>query len=149
MFTITKTTSQNPKFLQLVSELDKQLAIRNGSAHEFFAQFNKVDAIQHVIVAMDDTVAVGCGAIKVWDNKTMEVKRRYVIPDARGLGISKQIITTLEQWAKELGYSRCILETKSDMVPAIKLYEKCGYQRIPNYDQYIDVSSSVCFQKKV
>jgi putative acetyltransferase len=147
MLTITKTTSQNPQFLQLVSELDKELAIRNGDANDFFVQFNKVDLIQHVIVAYLDGLAVACGAIKAFEENAMEVKRMYVLPEKRGLGVSAIVLNELEIWAKALGYQRCVLETGDDMLSAVRLYQKAGYQRIPNYGQYADVANSVCFEK--
>ena len=147
MVTISRTTSQNPQFLQLVSELDKELAIRNGDANDFFAQFNKVDLIQHVIVAYEGSLPVGCGAIKAFEENAMEVKRMYVLPEKRGLGVAAIVLNELEIWAKSLGYQRCVLETGDDMLPAVRLYQKAGYQRIPNYGQYADLANSVCFEK--
>jgi putative acetyltransferase len=148
MFTSTHTTSQNPDFLALVTSLDSELAIRNGDANDFFAQFNKVDHIQHVIVAYEGNLPVGCGAIKAFEENAMEVKRMYVLPEKRGLGIAGIILHELEIWAKALGCQRCVLETGDDMLAAVRLYEKAGYQRIPNYGQYADVQSSVCFEKR-
>lgn len=147
MISISRTTSQNPDFLTLVGALDQELAIRNGKANDFFAQFNKVDLIKHVIVAYDGNLPIACGAIKAFDTLSMEVKRMYVIPEKRGMGAANMVLSSLENWAKELGYRRCVLETGDDMLPAVKLYQKAGYQKIPNYGQYADVPHSVCFEK--
>lgn len=147
MITTIHTTSQNPDFLTLVAALDKELAIRNGDANDFFAQFNKVDHIQHVIVAYEGNLPVGCGAIKAFEENAMEVKRMYVLPEKRGLGIAAIVLNELEIWAKAFGRQRCVLETGDDMLSAVRLYQKAGYQRIPNYGQYVDVANSVCFEK--
>jgi putative acetyltransferase len=57
------------------------------------------------------------------------------------------VLSELESWAAELGYPKCVLETGKRQPEAIALYEKQGYQRIPNYGQYIGVENSVCFEK--
>ncbi|MEL6143525.1 MAG: GNAT family N-acetyltransferase, partial [Bacteroidota bacterium] len=56
-------------------------------------------------------------------------------------------LAELEKWTKELGCSRCILETGTRQQPAIRLYEKCGYRIISNYGQYAGVANSVCMEK--
>jgi putative acetyltransferase len=144
---ITRTDSQNNDFQLLVKELDADLAIRDGDEHSFFDQFNKIDLIKHVIVASINDVTVGCGAIKEYDQQTMEVKRMYVKPEYRGKGIASTILNHLENWTKELNYSKCILETGIKQPEAIALYKKSKFINIPNYGQYAEVESSVCFEK--
>jgi len=90
---------------------------------------------------------VGCGAIKHYSDTTMEVKRMYVNPDFRGNRIAAKVLNELENWTIELDYERCILETGLKQPEAISLYERCGYTRIENYDQYKDVEESVCYEK--
>lgn len=144
---IIRTNSSNKDFQELVTELDKDLAIRDGESHSFFSQFNKVDKINHVIIAYLNEIPVGCGAIKHYSDTTMEVKRMYVNPDFRGNRIAAKILNELENWAIELDYERCILETGLKQPEAIALYERCDYTRIENYDQYKDVEESVCYEK--
>ena len=55
----------------------------------------------------------------------------------------------LEKWAAELGDESCVLETGKKQPEAIRLYEKSGYHLIPNYGQYADVATSVCFRKEL
>ena len=62
-------------------------------------------------------------------------------------GIASQVLTSLEQWAHELGFSRCVLETGKKQPEAIALYLKNGYTITPNYGQYIGVENSVCMKK--
>jgi putative acetyltransferase len=147
MYKIKRTDSDNSDFQKLVTALDKDLAIRDGEDHAFFAQFNKIAAIKHVVVAYEEGAAVGCGAIKEYEENVMEVKRMFVPLEKRGKGIASIVLGELENWAKELGYQKCILETGKKQPEAIRLYQKNNYATIKNYGQYADVESSVCFEK--
>ena len=146
---LVRTDSENKDFIALVKELDTDLATRDGSEHAFYAQFNKIDTIKHVVVLYEKDEAVGCGAIKHFSPVAMEVKRMYTQPAQRGKGLATAILTELEKWAAELGYQQCILETGLKQPEAIALYQKNGYQLMPNYGQYAGVENSVCFEKKL
>jgi putative acetyltransferase len=145
---LIRTDSNNTDFQALVQELDKDLAVRDGKDHAFFAQFNKIDMIKHVVVAYENNQAVGCGAIKEYSPGVMEIKRMYVPLHKRGKGIASVVLKELEKWANELNYRRCILETGKKMPEAIRVYQKNNYQVIPNYGQYAGVETSVCFEKQ-
>jgi len=147
MITFRRTNSKNKNFQQLVKELDADLIIRDGEEHSFYDQFNKIDNIKYVIVGYDYEKPVGCGAIKAFDQHIMEVKRMYVVSNRRGEGIASTILKELESWAKELNYSKCILETGNKQPEAISLYKKNGYEIIANYGQYENVENSICFEK--
>lgn len=146
---IVRTDSSNPDFIALVKLLDEELAIRDGAEHSFFAQFNQIDSIRHVVVAYADGEPVGCGAFKRYDVETAEIKRMFVRPEARGRRIAADVLTELEAWAIEEGFSAAILETGFKQPEAIRLYERSGYDRIPNYGQYAGVESSVCMKKSL
>ena len=133
--------------MQLVKQLDIDLAERDGKEHLFLDQFNKIDAIKYVVVAYEMEKPVGCGAIKEYKTDTMEIKRMYVAPQSRGKGIAGNLLTALESWAAELLYKRCILETGKNQPEAIGLYLKNGYKLISNYRQYASVQNSICFEK--
>ena len=147
MISIVRTNSGNTDFIELVRHLDIDLAERDEKDHSFYAQFNKIAAIKHVIVAYDDGQPVACGAIKEYEPGTMEVKRMFTLPASRGKGIAARVLSELENWASELKYAKCVLETGKKQPEAIRLYEKSGYKLIPNYGQYAGVENSVCFEK--
>ncbi len=149
MLTIIRTNSDNIDFQELVIELDKDLAIKNGDKNDFFVQFNKIDAIKHAIVAFDGGEPVGCGAIKKYDESTIEVKRMFVPAEKRGNGVATMVLKELENWAEQLGYKRIILETGLKMLDAVALYKKNDYKVIANYGQYENNSSSICFEKLI
>jgi putative acetyltransferase len=144
---ITRTNSDHPHFIQLVEELDKDLALRDGNDHFFYSQYNTIQNIRHTVVVYDHGMPVGCGAIKEYDDQSMEVKRMYTLPPYRGKGVAMAALTALEGWAAELGYTRCVLETGKRQPEAIALYEKSGYHITANYGQYVGVDNSVCFEK--
>lgn len=149
MVQLIKTNSTSEDFIQLVRLLDSELAIKDGDDHAFYHQFNGITNLNYVIVAYKDDQAIGCGAIKPFDDSIMEVKRMFVPENARGLGIATKIINELERWAASLGYKKCILETGKKQVEAIALYKKCNYKIIPNYGQYQGVENSICFEKQL
>jgi len=144
---LLRTNSSHIDFIKLVKSLDLDLAKRDGDDHAFYAQFNKIDTIKHVVIAYQNETPLGCGAIKPYSNEAMEVKRMYTTIESRGKGIASKILTELETWASELNYKKCVLETGIKQPEAIRLYEKNGYRLTPNYGQYINVLESKCFEK--
>lgn len=149
MTTLKRTTATNPDFVALVSQLDAELAIRDGDDHDFYHQFNGLEHIKYVVLVYENDIAIGCGAIKKFTDTSIEVKRMFVDLEHRGKGVAVSILNELEAWAKELGYKFCILETGINQPEAIRLYTKTGYKSIENYGQYAGVSTSYCFQKRV
>jgi putative acetyltransferase len=149
MIKIVRTDSDDQDFINLVKNLDADLAERDGNDHSFYAQFNKIDKIKYVVVAYENNKPMGCGAIKEYAPNTMEIKRMYTLPESRRKGIASKVLTELEIWATELSYEKCILETGKKQPEAIALYKKNGYKLIPNYGQYTEIENSLCFEKVV
>ncbi len=147
MIRIIKTDASQPDFKKLVEFLDADLAERDGEEHSFYDQFNKLHLIKYALVAYEKDIPVACGAIKEFEPNVMEVKRMYVTPEKRGKGIATKVLYALENWARDLGYQKCVLETGKRQPEAIALYTKNGYQIIPNYGQYAGIENSVCFEK--
>jgi GNAT superfamily N-acetyltransferase len=147
---IQKTTSENSDYQQLIVLLDADLKIKDGDEHAFFAFHNRSDDIKHILLYYIDNQAVGCGAYKHYTDKTVEIKRMFVRPEARGNGIAVHLLNELEQWAAENGYTECILETGQKMTDALALYRKKGYVITANYGQYIGMEhSSICMAKQL
>jgi putative acetyltransferase len=91
-----------------------------------------------LLLAMDGQKAMGCGALRNIDSiqyRTCEMKRLYVRPEARGVGLGKQIARRLIQEAVRLGYSAMVLDTLDRLEAAIKIYKSLGFVRTePYYD---------------
>jgi len=147
MISIVRTTSDNKDFGNLVIQLDAYLRILDGEDHAFYAQFNKTNLLKNALICYENNLAVGIGAYKEYDSETAEIKRMFTLPEYRGKGIAKAILTELELWAKEENYTTSILETGYMQKDAIGLYQKLGYEVTENFGQYIGVANSVCMKK--
>jgi len=144
---IIRTNSDNTDFMNLVKELDAYLAVTDGEEHSFYSQYNTLDTIKYAVVVYEGSTPIGCGAIKEYSVKAVEVKRMYAVPSHRKKGIATLVLTELEKWAVELFYEKCILETGKRQYEAVKFYMKNNYTLISNYGQYMGVANSLCFEK--
>jgi GNAT superfamily N-acetyltransferase len=147
--TITRTSSDDPDFQQLSQELEDDLKIRDGDQHLFYSELNKIDWIQQVLVVYKNSIPIACGAIRAYNNDTMEIKRMFVQPAHRGQQIATAILAELEKWTEELNCKHCVLETGKNQPEAITFYKKNQYQLIPNFGKYADSENSICFEKKI
>jgi putative acetyltransferase len=125
------------------------LAITDEDEHDFYNQFNSSNTVKHVIVIYENQVAIGCGAIKLYEENKWEIKRMYIEPSLRGQGLASQLLKELEKWANELGVKTLILETGKRQIEAVALYHKNAYLLMPNFGQYIGIENSVCFRKEI
>lgn len=91
--------------------------------------------------------AVACGATRPIEPGVAEIKRMYVRRSARGHGFSKQILSALEDAARQAGVTRLILETGNRQPEAVSLYRTAGYVAIPPYGEYLGNEYSRCFEK--
>jgi putative acetyltransferase len=146
---IIRTDNNNLDFQALITELDAYLKITDGEDHEFYNQFNSLKKINNVVVAFQNEQAIGCGAFRKFDANTVEIKRMYVKVTYRGSGVANTVLSSLEQWASEEGFTKCVLETGNRQIDAIKFYKKSGYRSIPNYGQYAQMEESNCFEKLI
>ncbi|HEX3129111.1 MAG TPA: GNAT family N-acetyltransferase [Thermoanaerobaculia bacterium] len=101
------------------------------------------------LVARVDGVPMACGAIRKNDDETVEIKRMYVAPEARGQGLSRRVLSALEAEAARLNVKRIVLETEPRQHAAIALYERSGFQRIPAFGEYIGSPMSICMEKRL
>ncbi len=86
------------------------------------------------LIARLDGEAVGCGALKVRGRKLGEIKRMWVAPSARGLGIAQRLLEALERQAAELGLNTVQLDTNRALKEAQAMYLRNGYTEIPAYN---------------
>jgi drug/metabolite transporter (DMT)-like permease/GNAT superfamily N-acetyltransferase len=77
---------------------------------------------------------VACGGIRSLGDGVAEVKRMYVVPEARGEGIGAQLLKRLEDEARRRGYSHLRLDTAAPLTAAQALYRRAGYREIPDYN---------------
>jgi len=99
-----------------------------------------------IFLARDEKECFGCGAIRMLGpikNRTCEMKRLYVRPSARGLGIGKQIARRLVQEGVRLGYRTMVLDTLDRLEAAIRLYKSLGF--VPAEPYYDNPLSGVMY----
>ncbi|HZX58169.1 MAG TPA: GNAT family N-acetyltransferase [Mucilaginibacter sp.] len=147
--TIVRTESSDPDFPLLVALLNFELRERYGEAQVVYDTFNVISNLDTVVIAYRDDVAAGCRCFKKIDEKTVEIKRMFVKPGERKHGVASAILSEVEVWAKEDGFSYVILETAHKQHEAIAFYKKQGYKIIPNYGPYVGMETSICFGKKL
>jgi putative acetyltransferase len=102
-----------------------------------------------LVVRDDDDRAIGCGGIARFDDTRGEVKRMYIVPEARGRGLGRRLLEELEGEARRLGYASVVLETGDRQQEAVGLYESTGYERIPCYPPYDSRELSICYEKQL
>lgn len=107
------------------------------------------------IVLIKDGEPIACGGLRLINedeiNSIAEIKRVYVVPEARGQanGISDFLLKQLELHAAGMGWRTLRLQTSRNMVAANRFYERHGYGLVPNYGEYADSSSAVSYEKIV
>ncbi len=147
MIRLERTHKDDPRFLDLVSLLDRDISLRYEDGNASYAPFNLLGKITAVVLAFIDNEPVGCGAFKPFLENGVELKRVFVKPAFRGRGISKRVMSELETWAAEKGCTHAVLETGIHQPEAISLYEGIGYRRRENFGPYVGFAESVCFEK--
>jgi DNA-binding MarR family transcriptional regulator/GNAT superfamily N-acetyltransferase len=96
------------------------------------------------LVARRGAVPLGCGSLKFHPDAPPDIKRMWVSPDARGLGLGRRLLRALEQRAQEAGATAIRLETNAALVEAIHMYRAAGYAEVeafndePNADHWFE-----------
>ena len=146
---IVKTTSENPDFVNLIAALDKSLWERYPELKFDYWGNNILELNPNVVILYLEEKAVACACFKKYDKNTIEIKRMFVSPEVRGMGLAQTILLKLEGWAHELGYSFSVLETLYKQEEAIALYQKTGYDIVDNYEPYVGLENSICMRKPI
>jgi DNA-binding MarR family transcriptional regulator/GNAT superfamily N-acetyltransferase len=86
------------------------------------------------LVMRSDQLVVGCGGVHHIDDAVGEIKRMWIHPEWRGLGLGGRMLARLEATARELGRTRVVLDTNETLHEAISMYERAGYHPIERYN---------------
>jgi GNAT superfamily N-acetyltransferase len=137
---------------KLITALDAHLASRYAPEQRFGPNLRPehlAPGLGTFVIARSEGTAVGCGALRLLDETTAELKRMYVEPKVRGRGVGKQILEHLETAAETLGARRLVLETGTYQTEAIALYRRAGFTAIDCFGEYASSPTSVCFEKTI
>lgn len=99
------------------------------------------------IVAISDTLPIGCVGLKGTDHGYAEIKRLWVAPSARGLGLGKRLMDAAEEAARSLGIALLRLDTNSALPEAGQLYRGTGWREIPRFND--DPYPDLFFEKQI
>ena len=147
MVNLKRTTANDKTFQDLIKELNNDLRARyNNQEYRFDANI-EIDNLSTVVLGLINDDTVGCGCFKEIDPNTVEIKRMFVNPYFRGLGVSSSILTELVNWAKELNYTNAVLETGKQQQESINLYRKYGFEIVENFGPYKGIEESVCMSR--
>ncbi|MFK3979317.1 GNAT family N-acetyltransferase [Micromonospora sp. NPDC050397] len=107
--------------------------------------------VEVFVVALDaaTTAPIGCGALRRLDPATAEIKRMYVVPDARGSGVATGLLRALESAAAGAGWTTLRLETGTAQPEAQRFYQREGYHPIPAFGPYVGSELSLCYERRL
>jgi len=146
---VDHTTSENPDFIFLYNTFDAYLWDRYPELKRGYWGNNIIEFNPNVVIIYLDNKPVGCGCFKAYNDTTAELKRMFVLLEARGLGLAQLIIQELENKARNQNFKVLILETLHKQFEAIKFYQKCGFEIGENYEPYVGLSNSICMSKSI
>jgi putative acetyltransferase len=150
--TIHKRDILSPEAQALIAELNRELVRtypEEGTTHFRLDPSEVAEGSGAFLVAFRGAAPVGCGAVRRIDPRTAELKRMYVAPEARGLGVGQALLAALEAETRRLGLKHLVLETAVRQTRAISLYERNGFTHIPPFGEYTRSPLSLCMAKDV
>ena len=149
--TILEASPDSPEAVALINELDdhlNQLPYPERSRHAYSIDKLVREGVAF-FVARYEGKSAACGGIKLFATDYAEVKRMYVRPVYRGLGLGKAMLNHLAQYARERQVSLLRLETGIYQTEAIGLYDGYGFERRPPFGEYEEDPMSVYFEKSI
>jgi GNAT superfamily N-acetyltransferase len=147
---ISRERPDSPDARVLIDELEAELAAHypKESRHGYSVDKLIAQGVAFFLVRHESQPA-GCGGIQLYGKEYGELKRMYVRPTYRGLGLSKQMLEHLAGHARRNGVSLLRLETGIHQHAAIGLYETMGFRIIPPFGEYRDNPLSRFYEKKL
>ena len=149
---VVRVAYGQPDAMRLIAEVQTEYVARYGGQDEtpldhamfeppagsFFVGYLDGEAVATGAWRRSSVTAFGTSA-------TAEIKRMYVVPSARGIGLARRMLAHLEQSAAEHGAEALLLETGILQPEAIALYASSGYVAVPGFGHYRDSPLSRCF----
>ena len=134
----------------LIAELETNLApfYPAASRHGYSVEKLIQQGVAFFITRQDD-VPAGCGGVQFFGAEYGEVKRMFVRPQFRGLGLARLMLDHLEQYTREHHIHLLRLETGIHQKDAIRLYERMGFQNIPPFGEYMEDPLARFFEKHI
>jgi putative acetyltransferase len=147
---ISQERPDSPEAAGLILELEAHLAslYPATSRHGFSVERLVAEKVDFFVLRSDGMPA-GCGGILFVDGEYGEIKRMFVRPEFRGLGLGRRILEHLTGHATSHGITLLRLETGIHQEEAIALYERQGFHRIPPFGPYTGDPLTLCYEKQL
>jgi putative acetyltransferase len=147
---ITAERPDTAEALTLISELEAQLEplYPKTSRHGYSVEKLMKQGVAFFVTRHEGVLA-GCGGIELFGVEYGEIKRMYVRPQFRGLGLARLMLNHLAAYAQQHNIHLLRLETGIHQKDAIALYEGMGFQRIPPFGTYQEDTLSRFYEKQI
>ena len=147
LVTFAPSSLDSPEARPLIEGLNAHALSLYPDPDSYHWRFSHEEGV--FVVAYVDGEPAGCGGVRDFGDGTAELKRVYVDPRFRGQGIGRALVEHLEAYAVSAGATRLLLETGKLLEPAVRLYERCGFQEIPRYGEHEHSTGSYCMGKDI
>ena len=119
---------------ELIALLDEQYPARLVKPGSVTTPDEMLAPAGAFLVGYEDERPIAIGGLRRLEDAVCEIKRMYVVPDARSRGAGRALLQALEQTARELGYERARLDAGPEQRHSRALFEHAGYVEIPKYN---------------
>jgi GNAT superfamily N-acetyltransferase len=93
------------------------------------------------LLARQSQTVVGCAGLRALSPGVGEIKRMWIHSERRGEGLGRALLAALEDCAMSMGMGQLMLDTNDALIPAMRLYESCGYLRTERYNDNPDATT--------
>jgi len=149
--TVERRELGSPLAQSLIASLNQELSAQypEEGANYFRLDPEEVsDGRGAFLVVFSNAAAVGCGAVRLLNSETAELKRMFITALARGQGIGRFLLSELELEARRLGARRLVLETGTRQEAALAMYRRAGFLETPCFGEYVGSPTSICMAKE-
>ena len=135
-------TPIKPEFDATICQIIKNVGAEFGAVGEGFGpsdaevlnmsvHYTRESRSLYLVALLDGEVVGGCGIAPFLNNqKICELKKLFLLPQSRGLGLGKKLCLACLKFAEEMGFETCYLDTLSNMSSAVRLYESLGFEHL-------------------
>ncbi len=134
----------------MIDELQQEYVVRYGGPDGTSVHPDEfAPPLGLFLIGYRDGVPVVCGGWRAHENGVAEIKRMYVVPTARGLGLARAMLAELELTAKRAGNRQIVLESGQKQPEALALYRSSGFAEVPRFGYYADAELAVHLGKSL
>ena len=142
-------SAESADFRSLAAQLDAYYFTLVGDIQLKYAEPNRPENMNALVVAYEGEIPIACGAWKAIDPETAEIKRIFVDPAYRRKGAASRVIRSLEENVLASGRRKLILETAVDTSGSHALYLSLGYKLRDYYGSPAGAENCMCFHKEM